>query len=183
MTANYRKGFETLPSGTVEGLPENLQIQPERVFLSGERPERIELAVTLFNVIKRNCIAQRLQIGFDSRSRFCSPGASKPLSKISGDFRMLTILFSMLLGAYLNARTKVCNSQGIWHLSIDYQQIWQDFLEALQMLKSIWVRTIELGNSTRNYFDSAIAPWLSQSFGVVLTVPTINLPALPISQK
>ncbi|MBD1856451.1 MULTISPECIES: hypothetical protein [Leptolyngbya] len=96
---------------------------------------------------------------------------------------MLTILFSMLLGAYLNARTKVCNSQGIWHLSIDYQQIWQDFLEALQMLKSIRVRTIELGNSTRNYFDSAIAPWISQSFGVSLTIPTISLPSLPSSQK
>ncbi|MBN8564129.1 MAG: hypothetical protein J0L70_26695 [Leptolyngbya sp. UWPOB_LEPTO1] len=96
---------------------------------------------------------------------------------------MFTILFSMLLGAYLNARIKVCNSQGIWHLSIDYQQIWQDFLEALQMLKSIRVRTIELGNSTRNYFESELAPWLSQSFGVSLTVPTLTLPALPTPQK
>ncbi|WNZ45177.1 hypothetical protein Q2T42_25655 [Leptolyngbya boryana CZ1] len=96
---------------------------------------------------------------------------------------MLTLIFTAFLGAYAAQRIKICNNQGVWQILINYQQIWQDFLEALQMLESLRVRSIGFGRVSRNYFDSSITPWLSQSFGVSLKIPTLNLPALPTPQK
>ncbi|BAU13757.1 hypothetical protein LEP3755_42980 [Leptolyngbya sp. NIES-3755] len=94
---------------------------------------------------------------------------------------MFTFILTAAIGAYLSRRVNFISDNGLADVAVNYRQIWQDAIALWAMLGFICNWVILTGRNTRNYFDGAILPWLN-GFGISLSLPTLQLPALPQTQ-
>lgn len=93
---------------------------------------------------------------------------------------MLTFLLTAALGAYLSRRVNFISDKGLADVAVNYQRIWADAIAFFTLIGFVCHWAIKQGRNTRTYFDADIVPWLSD-FGVSVSLPTISLPALPVS--
>lgn len=93
---------------------------------------------------------------------------------------MLT-LFVLASGFYASRRINFQSEDGSAFATIDHAQIWNDLIAMLTLIGMACGWAIDCGRSTRTYFDAEILPWLERH-GVNVTLPTIDLPALPWGQ-
>lgn len=98
---------------------------------------------------------------------------------------MFTLLIAATLGAYASQRISIVRDGEIVSVSADYQRVWSDAIAFFTFLGALCNWFIGTGRNTRNYFDSAIVPWLSDR-GISVQLPAIDLPTmlgLPQAQK